>query len=99
MASNRHLIAVRWHEGKYFIIGDQIFNSAHDIDWRALEEQHRWNNVSIDSGYKDDACVLSIAQITSFARSEVARSYIERTQKAGAFLYLIHRAEYESSMC
>lgn len=99
MASNRHLIAVRWHEGKYSIIADQIFNSAHDIDWRALEEKHPWNDVSIDSGYKDHATVLSIDQVSSFVRGDVARAYIERTKKAGAFLYLLHRAEYESSMC
>lgn len=98
MASNRHVIAVRWHEGKYSVIADQIFNSTEDIDWRALEGKHPWNDVSIDSGYHDHASVLSIDQITSFARSELAHAYIERTIQGGAFLYLIHRAEYESTL-
>lgn len=98
MASNRHVIAVRWHEGKYSVIADQIFNSTDDVDWRALEVKHPWSDVSVDSGYHDHASVLSIDQFTSFARSELARAYVERTTKSGAFLYLIHRAEYESTL-
>ncbi|HPW85409.1 MAG TPA: hypothetical protein PLL83_13565 [Rhodoferax sp.] len=98
MASNRHVIAVRWHEGKYAVIADQIFNGQDDIDWRALEAKHPWNDVSVDTGYHDHASVVSLEQLSRYVRSDAARAYVERTKAAGVFLYLIHRAEYETGL-
>lgn len=93
MAFDRNIIAIRWHQGAYSVIESQVFNSTEDLDWDALEKLNGWNDVCPDAGYMDPALVLSTLQMQAHVRGEAARSFLDRTLKAGAYMYLIHKAE------
>lgn len=93
MAFERNIIAIRWREGEYSVIESQIFNSSKDMDWDAVEKLGKWNDVATDAGYMDPALVLSTLQMQEFVRGDEARNFLERTLKAGAYMYLVHKAE------
>lgn len=93
MAFERNIIAIRWREGEYSVIESQVFNSARDVDWDAVEKLGKWNDVATDAGYMDPTVVLSTQQMKDIARGPAAREFLERTLKAGAYMYLVHKAE------
>lgn len=97
MAFHRHIIGIDWRAGEYSIISDEIFNTNTEIDWTALEVAHPLLDVGGPTLYDDRAIVLSPEQLRGFVRGDKAREFVEKTCK-GAFLFLIHRAEWESGI-
>lgn len=93
MAFERNIIAIRWREGEYSVIERQVFNSLKDVDWDAVEKLDKWNDVATDAGYMDPTVVLSTQQMKDIARGPAAREFLDRTLKAGAYMYLVHKAE------
>lgn len=93
MAFERNIIAIRWREGEYSVIESQVFNSLKDVDWDAVEKLDKWNDVATDAGYMDPTVVLSTQQMKDIARGPAAREFLDRTLKAGAYMYLVHKAE------
>lgn len=97
MAFDRHIIALTLRAGVYSVIADRIFNSNADIDWSGIEATSPFRDISGPTLYVDEACIISPEDMPKFARSDVARSYIER-ECEGALLFVIHRAEWESGI-
>jgi len=93
MPFDHTIIAIRWREGEYSVIESQVFNSTRDVDWDAVEKLGKWNDVATDAGYMDPTVVLSTLQMRDIARGPAAQEFLDRTLKAGAYMYLVHKAE------
>lgn len=98
MASDHTLIAVAWRGGEYAVLETKAFNTTREIDWTALLAAHPLKDVAPDVGYADGAAVLAPFHLEEFIRGPEARAFADRTKAAGAFFYLVHRAEWESGL-
>lgn len=98
MVADHTLIAVAWLGGQYSVLESQAFNDTREIDWTALRAAHPLKDVAPDVGYTDGATVLAPFHLELFVRGPAARAFVDRTKAAGAFFYLVHRAEKEPGL-
>lgn len=96
MAFEWNVIAIRWREGKYSVIADEIFNSG--IDWGRLGQSAPMRDIPIQPGsYIDQATVVAREELRPHLTSERARAWFDGPA-AGADMFVIHRAEWESGL-
>ena len=97
MAFDWNVVALSWREGVYAVVEKQDFSGFTEIDWSAVEAAHSWSDVSENGGYQDFVMTLNGRQLEPFLVSKRAREFFART-RARTFVYLIHRAEWESGL-
>lgn len=98
MAFDRIVVAMSWREGTYKVIESHTFNGSDALNWKAIEASHTWNDITGDPGYQDQVIVISARQFREYLINDEAHSFYQRTTDAHAFMYLIHRAEWESGL-
>lgn len=98
MASDYTLIGLRWRHGEYSVAGSEIFNTIKEVDWSGLRSAHPLKDVAPDVGYADEMTVITPVDLAKFIRGENAQAFYDRMMAENVFVFLVHRAEWESGL-